>query len=52
MTDMSNGEQDLACCSQDEACAIVLSVDKPCEDLPYSGIGVGGSSCEFWRSYF
>ena len=40
MTNMSNEEQDLACCSEDEACEIVLSV-LSCEDLPYFGIGVG-----------
>ena len=38
---MSNEEQDLACCTVDEACEIVLTGDKPCGDLPYFRILMG-----------
>ena len=40
--------QDLACCTEDEACEMVSAGDKTCEDLPYFEIFVAERTCKFW----
>ena len=37
--------QDLACCTEDEACEMVSAGDKTCEDLPYFENFVGERTC-------